>query len=54
MASNKKECPDGRPRDYADDNTLRVEGDTATGCSAKMHEQLEKLNSATQGSYGTE
>lgn len=43
IATVKKECPEGRPRDYADDITLGVKGDTTTGCAARMHDQLEKL-----------
>lgn len=42
----KQECPGGRPRDYVDDVTLQVQGDTAESCATQMHEQLDKQKDA--------
>lgn len=41
MVTIKTECPEGEPRDYVDDITLRVEGATAAECAARMHARLE-------------
>lgn len=46
MVVIKTECPEGKPRDYVDDITLSVEGDTATGRVARMHTKLEQLKGA--------
>lgn len=46
MATLKTECPEGKPGDYAHNSTLSMERTTAAECAARMHAQLEKLNSA--------
>lgn len=46
MSAIKAECSEGKPRDYVDDLTLSVEGDTAAECAARMHTQLEQFKRA--------
>lgn len=46
MAPIKTECLEVRPRDYVDDITLRVGGDTTIECAAKLHALLQRLKCA--------
>lgn len=46
MAIVKEECPWGKPWDYADDITFRVERDAAAACAEQMYEELERLKHA--------